>query len=98
MTVLVRDRMLDTRLGRQDGVIDVEVDGETVVFQPEHESLTVLDRVGTVIWTLLDGSATLRVLCEELAEAYQAPVEQVQSDVLTLVSQLQQDDLLSEIP
>lgn len=91
----VTEQLLDSTFRQRPGAVHVELDGETVVFQPDHESLTVLDPVGTVIWTLLDGTATLRILCEELAEAYQAPLQQVQSDVLKLVAQLQQDDLIT---
>lgn len=92
-----REELLDRVFRPRPDVVHVEVDGETVAFQPEHESLTVLDPVGTVIWTLLDGTVSLRRLCEELADAYRAPAQQVQADVLLLVSQLQQDELLSDL-
>ena len=91
---LLDAQLLDITFQHRADVVDVELDGETVVFQPERESLTVLDPVGTVIWTLLDGTATVRVLCAELAEAYEAPMAQIQSDVLPLVTKLNDDGLL----
>lgn len=87
--------LLDAVLKPTPDLIHVEVDGETVVFHPERASLTVLDAVGTVVWACLDGTVSVRTLCGELAEAYQAPVAQVQADVLRLVAQLQNDRLLA---
>lgn len=88
--------LLDSVLRQAPAVVHVELDGETVLFEPQHESLTVLDPVGTVVWTLLDGTAPLRTLCDELAEAYQAPVALVQQDVLLLVSRLVAHDVVEE--
>lgn len=90
------DRVLDGVFQHRPGVLGTELDGETVVFQPERESLTLLDPVGTVIWTLLDGTVSVRTLCAELAEAYGAPLGQVQHDVLELVARLRHDELLLE--
>ena len=88
------ESLLEAVLQQAPDIVSVELDGETVLFEPQHESLTVLDPVGTVIWTLLDGTVPLRTLCAELADAYRAPTEQVQQDVLVLVERLAATDLV----
>lgn len=72
--------------------------GESTVLVDTATSATVvLDRVGALIWSVLDGQATLDDIIADLAEAYGAPAEQVGSDVLDLVRTLGQAGLLAGV-
>jgi hypothetical protein len=66
----------------------VEVAGETVVYDCEAGSLHLLDPVATVIWTLLDGTASLRETSEQIAGIFGRPVDEVLQHVCTLAAQL----------
>lgn len=94
MSALPAEQLLASTLRRSEHAVAVELDGETVVYQSVHQSLTVLDHVGTVVWTLLDGAVPVGTVCSELADAYRAPVDQVRQDVLALVRELAGGELL----
>ena len=72
----------------------VELDGETVVYDPEREEVHLLDSVATSVWSLLGEEESLSVVCDELAAAFGAPLDQVRSDVLMLVSKLHDSGLI----
>lgn len=79
---------LEARPVREARLMAVELDGETVVYDPADEGLHLLDPIASIIWGCLDGQVSVGVLCEELAESFGIPVEQVQADVVSLTRQL----------
>ena len=79
---------LDSTVLQAGRVTAVELDGETVVYDPDNGELHLLDRVATVVWSCLDGTDTLDDICHDLAEAYGEPLGRVCSDVLALASSL----------
>ena len=56
-----------------------------------------LDRIGAVVVTGLDGTASLRELAADLAEVFGAPVDTVQVDVLDVVRELGRAGLLAGV-
>jgi coenzyme PQQ synthesis protein D (PqqD) len=76
------------------GLHTVELDGETVVYDETREALHLLDTTATVVWSLLDGSATLAEICADLAAAYDTDLTRVQSDVLAMVGKLADSGLV----
>lgn len=91
MTVL---EDLQVRPARAARLVAVELDGETVIYDPEDEGLHLLDPVATVIWSALDGEVLLSDLCDELAAEFEAPVARVRGDVGSLVQELLDKDLV----
>lgn len=79
---------------RRAEVVEVEVDGETVIYEPSGQTLHHLDPIATVIWQQLDGTLSTDELVEELAAAFGAPPEVVGRDVATLIETLQANGLL----
>ena len=59
----------------------VVLDGEAVVYDEEENALHHLNPTATLIFQLLDGSASLRELSEELGEAYSQPSEAIEPEV-----------------
>lgn len=72
----------------------VEVDGELVIFDALTSEIHQLDRLGALIWPFLDGEGTLGELVLDLAAAFEAPVEQVRGDVLSLLTVLTEHRLI----
>jgi hypothetical protein len=71
-----------------DELYSAELDGETVIFSEITGELTLLDEVGTVIWSLLDGVSSVEQISLELSEAFGAPAERVRQDVAAMLSNL----------
>lgn len=72
----------------------VEVDGEAVVYDCASNALHLLDPIGTVLWSLLDGTTTLRTTSDELASAFDRPADAVLEDVLHFAAEMLRLDLV----
>lgn len=75
----------------------VELDGESVLYDGAHETLHLLDPIGTTVWECFDGEADIATLSEELAAAYGADAEVVGRDVLALTRTLGRRGLVAGI-
>lgn len=80
-------------VGRRDDLAAVEIDGETVIYDPASELLHHLDPIATMIWERLDGTTPLADVARRLAERFDADPEVVTTDVMALVRQLSADGL-----
>jgi PqqD family protein of HPr-rel-A system len=79
---------LDERPRARDDLTVVELDGEAVIYDEINGDLHRLNPTATVVFSLLDGSATLDELARELADAYGMPVEELERPVRELAAQL----------
>jgi len=70
------------------GLASVELDGERVVLDEASGALHLLDPVASVVWSCLDGSATIDELVVDLAAGFGADADEVGADVLGLVRRL----------
>ena len=75
-------------------LVQVELDGETVVFVPSTGALHHLDATATVVWGLLQDGVSVDEAVALLAEAYAAPRDVVAADVAAMVERLGQAALL----
>lgn len=71
-----------------------ELDGERVLYQTETGRVQRLDAVGSIVWTLFDGTATVAELAADLADGFGADPEIVLRDVVALVQALLADNML----
>jgi hypothetical protein len=71
-------------------------DREAVLFSPANGRYYTLNRVGTVIWELLDGQRPLAAVLTALAEHFDASEPQLRRDLLALVRQLGAERLIRE--
>lgn len=85
-------------LARLPSVATVEIDGESVLFDGASGSLHLLDPVGAIVWSCLDGSATLDELTTDLSDAFGAEPAQVRADVVELARDLFGRGLLHALP
>ena len=79
---------------RREDVFSVEIDGDTVIYDPKLERSHVLNSTAALIWELLDGATALDQLAGELAEAFGVGRDTVLADVVTLVGELTELGLL----
>ena len=78
-----------TFVGRHaDGVAGAQFGGETVVIDATRGQSHVLNTSASLVWMLLDGSATLGEICADVATELSARYETVLADAITIVEQL----------
>jgi hypothetical protein len=75
---------------RSEGVIGRVVDGEAVLVLPEIGKVKVLNEVGGLIWSNVDGEKTVRQISELLAEEYEVGIPEAEEDVQTFLSDLEE--------
>lgn len=75
----------------------VEVGGETVVYHCGTNGIHLLDRIGTLLWSVLDGSASLEVTSADVAAAFARPRGEVLDEVLTFARHLHEADLVEAV-
>jgi hypothetical protein len=75
---------------RSEGVIGRVVDGEAVLVLPEIGKVKVLNEVGGLIWSNVDGEKTVRQISELLAEEYEVGIPEAEEDVQTFLSGLEE--------
>lgn len=85
---------LDDRPRTRDDLTVVELDGEAVIYDDANGDLHRLNPTATLVFSLLDGSATLDELARDLADAYGMPFEEVVGQVRELADQLAASHLL----
>jgi hypothetical protein len=74
------------------------LNGEATILLDMSTGATVLlDQIGALVWSILDGVSPLEEIVADLAEAFQAPVETVGPDVLELARALGQAGMLAGV-
>lgn len=68
----------------RDDLTVVELDGEAVVYDETSGELHHLNPSATVVFGLLDGTATVHELALDMADAFGVPVEEMESQVREL--------------
>jgi hypothetical protein len=85
---------VDERPKVRDDLTVVELDGEAVIYDEINGDLHRLNPTATLVFSLLDGSATLEELAHDIADAYSMPVDEVIVQVRELAEQLAASHLL----
>jgi hypothetical protein len=78
-------------------VTEVEIDGETILYDEASQELVVLNGPAAVIWQNLDGSCSLRELIGDLAAAFEVDPAIVRADVLDTVRELGRHGMLEGV-
>lgn len=64
----------------------VELDGEAVIYDDDAGELHHLNGTATLVFSLLDGTATIAQLVQELAEVYGVPSHEISPQVEDIVA------------
>ena len=78
-----------------DEVLFQEVAGEAVLLNLSSERYFGLDSIGTHIWSLINRNLTLQQVHQDLCDTYQASPEQLEQDLLALITQLREAGLVT---
>lgn len=73
---------------RAETAVTLELDGEILVYLPATRDVHRLDRIGALVWNLLDGRATVDELVSDLAAAFEVDQDMVRGHVADLLHQL----------
>lgn len=84
-----------TRLRRSENLLTTEMDGETIMMDPEKGLYFGLDPIGTDIWRRLAAPVLVADLIAALARDYQTPAADVERDVLILLSHMAEHGMVS---
>ena len=86
---------LAQHLTPSDDVLAQEVGDEIVLLDPAGERYFGLDPVGTRIWALLPDCSNLDAVLAQLCAEFDAPREQIESDLLALAASLAETGLVT---
>lgn len=97
-TVVRLDELDETARARAlDRVTDIELDGESILYDEATQELLVLNGSAGLIWQNLDGTWSLRELIEGFAVAFGIDEHDLATDVLDTVRQLGSHGLLEGV-
>lgn len=83
-------------LARSERVVAQHAQGEQVLLALDSGQYYTLNDVGSTVWSLCDGSATLASVVDAVCAEFDAPPEVVERDVAELVADLVDEGLLVE--
>jgi len=85
---------LTSRVRIQDDVLFQELQGEAVLLNLKTGVYLGLDRIGTIIWQLLQEDGALSRVVEVILREYDVTQEKFEQDLLNLVGQMEKQGLL----
>jgi len=83
---------------RAADAIAIDFDGETIVYDRQTGEVHRLDAVGSIVWNLLDGEATVDELVSDLSAAFAAEPGLIRRDMERLLARLEEAFLLGDSP
>ena len=86
----------DSRLRHTADATFQTVAGEAIVIHLKSGAYYSLNEVGTVFWEMLDGVKTLQDCARHIGQEYDAPVEQIEADLLEIAGELAKEGLIEE--
>lgn len=78
----------------RDDLTVVELDGEAVVYDGATGDLHHLNPTATIVFSLCDGTATVRDLADDIADAYRQPADDVERQIRALLRRFRTSGLL----
>lgn len=87
--------MAATRPKARSDLTVVELDGEAVIYDEASGELHHLNPSATLVFGLLDGTATMRELAADVADAFEQPADEVESQIRVLVRRFRSLGLLN---
>lgn len=72
----------------------VELDGEAVIYDDANSRIHYLNPTATLVFSIFDGTATVRDLAQDIAQVYQVPPDEVEKQVRALLRDFRKANLL----
>jgi hypothetical protein len=97
------DAQLDAVYIPSDDVVAREIEGEFIIVPlaagigDMEDELYSLNESGLAIWKCLDGKKSLKEISTDLAGDYTASLDEIEQDILGLVSELLRRKILVEV-
>lgn len=85
---------LESEVAQASECLSTEIDGQIVLMSVSSGVYGGLDKIGSQIWQKLQTPVMIRALVQDLAQAYGADVQQVETDVLRFLSELHAKNML----
>ena len=82
---------------RSDGLVEAEIDQETVALNIETGACYGLNPVGSRIWSLLSTPIRITDLCKMMVNEYRVEPETCERQVLDLLEELRAEGLIATI-
>lgn len=83
---------------RSETSMTAPLDNELVVVSLASNAYIALDEIGRRIWEMLETPRSVAELCATLADEFSGPIEEIQSDVLSFLTELESVGLLNVTP
>lgn len=87
----------ETVLERVEGLLEAEIDGETVMMSIDRGEYYGLDAIGSEIWTLLETPRSVAEICAVMGERYDVEPEVCERDVMAFLRDLVSDGSLRPV-
>ena len=78
----------------RDDLAVVELDGELVIYDEEQGNLHHLNQTASLVFSLFDGSATVKEHASDIGSAYDMPIEEIERQIRALIRQFRKSGLL----
>ena len=85
---------LESSPARNDGIVARSTAEALILLDPASGEYFTLDEVGGRVWELCDGSRSVSEIAAILTGEYEAPLDQVRTDVLELLGELYESRLV----
>jgi len=79
---------LDSCLCRSDELVWRVIDGEVVILTADGHQIHTLNKVGSAIWELADGTRDIKEIVSRICERFAVSFEVAQADVLDFANKL----------
>jgi hypothetical protein len=79
---------------RTEGIMTAPVDNEIVLLNLAGNNYISLDAIGRRIWELLETSVRVEDLCRQLGTEFEGTQEQICTDVLSFLEELEREGLV----
>lgn len=97
---MLQNRELPLRLDyvpmRRQDVLAQGTDDSLMLFDMESGNYFSLNEIGSRVWELSDGSRNLQQIALQLEQEYDAPSKLILQDLMSLVSTLEDNHLLTQ--
>jgi hypothetical protein len=87
----------NSRVVRCQELLEADVDGEVIGLHIERGQCYGLNEVASEIWRMLASPVSVEEICQQLTAEYEVDGSTCRSEVLTLLTQLEQERLVREV-